>query len=105
MYPQRTDSAHSPDYQHGLATILLVDDVNMLRELAKTILKNAGYTVLDAKDGETALKIAEEYPGPIHVLLTDMFMPVSGCILARASTLARFASAWTRENLGLFWHC
>lgn len=73
---QRAESAPSPaEYRQGLPTILLVDDDASLREVAGTILRNRGYTVLEAKDGNSCLKIAQEYPGPIHLLVTDMFMP------------------------------
>ena len=73
---QRAESApsHAEDRQ-GPPTILLVDDEDPLREVAKKILKSRGYTVLEAKDGNTCLKIAQEYPGPIHLLVTDMFLP------------------------------
>ena len=73
---QRAESAPSPaEYRQGPPTILLVDDDDSLREVAGTILRNRGYTVLEAKDGNSCLKIAQEYPGPIHLLVTDMFMP------------------------------
>jgi two-component system, cell cycle sensor histidine kinase and response regulator CckA len=72
----RAESApsHAEDRQ-GSPTILLVDDEDPLREVAKKILKSRGYTVLEAKDGNACLKIAQEYPGPIHLLVTDMFLP------------------------------
>jgi len=57
------------------ATILLVDDAQPLRSLVKTILGDYGYTVLEAHNGETCLKIVQEYPDPIHLVVADMFMP------------------------------
>lgn len=73
---QRAESALSPaEDRQGPPTILLVDDEDSLREVAKKILRSRGYTVLEAKDGNTCLKIAQEYPGPIHLLVTDLFMP------------------------------
>ena len=73
---QRAGSAPFPaEDRQGPPTILLVDDEDPLREVAKKILRSRGYTVLEAKDGNTCLKIAQEYPGPIHLLVTDMFMP------------------------------
>jgi len=72
----RTESAHSPaEDRQGPSTILLVDDEDTLREVANKILRRGGYTVLEAKDGNACLKIAQEYPGLIHLLVTDMFMP------------------------------
>jgi CheY-like chemotaxis protein len=73
--PAAESADSSDDNPPGRATVLLVDDIDLMRELTKRILKNNGYTVLDAKDGKTGLKIAKEYLGPIHVLLADMFMP------------------------------
>lgn len=73
---QRAESIPSPaEDRQGPPTILLVDDEDSLREVVKKILRSHGYTVLEAKDGNTCLKIAQEYPGPIHLLMTDMFMP------------------------------
>lgn len=53
----------------------MVDDEAQVRNLARDILVGAGYRVLEAEDGESALRIAEEHPGAIHVVLTDVMMP------------------------------
>lgn len=58
-----------------METILVVDDEAQVRSLARDILLGAGYQVLEAEDGEQALRVAEEHPGAIHVLLTDVMMP------------------------------
>ena len=63
------------DNRQGSPTILLVDDEDSVRGVARTILRSRGYTVLEAKDGDACMKIAQEYPGPIHLLVIDMFMP------------------------------
>ena len=75
--PPRDASPPSPHHnQQGQpATILLVDDAQPLRSLVKTILGDYGYTVLEAHNGETCLKIVQEYPDPIHLVVADMFMP------------------------------
>ena len=44
-----------------METILVVDDEVQVRALARDILVGAGYRVLEAEDGETALQIAEEH--------------------------------------------
>src|SRR5260370_26748146 len=58
-----------------METILVVDDEALVRSLARDILLGAGYRVLEAEDGERALRVAEEYPGAIDVLLTDVVLP------------------------------
>ncbi len=55
-------------------TILVVDAAEQVRDLVQRILRNCGYTVLAAKDGEACMRVFQEHAGPIHLLLTDMFM-------------------------------
>jgi len=62
----------------GSETILLVDDENALRRLAKRILSEAGYRVLEASDGAMALRVAAEEVGEIDLVLTDVEMPTLG---------------------------
>ena len=46
-----------------------------------------GYTVLEASNTEDALRVAAEYTGPLHLLLTDVIMPgMSGRLLAQCLT-------------------
>ncbi len=59
----------------GHATILLVDDEQMVRDLVGAILQGHGYAVLAAQCGAEALRISREHAGPIHLLLTDVLMP------------------------------
>jgi signal transduction histidine kinase/CheY-like chemotaxis protein len=67
----------------GSETILLVEDETGVRELASEFLKAGGYTVLEARDGDEALKCAMNCRETIHLLLTDMVMPrMSGGQLA-----------------------
>jgi len=59
-------------------TILLAEDATQVRKMAKKILEMQGYTVLDAPDAESALRIAAEYEEtPIHLLLTDVVLPMT----------------------------
>jgi two-component system, cell cycle sensor histidine kinase and response regulator CckA len=87
-------------------TILVVDDDAWVRVLARDVLAADGHRVLEAGDGEEALRIASEHPGPIHLLLTDVMMPgMDGCELAakfaarRSSTKVMFMSAHDRDAL------
>jgi two-component system cell cycle sensor histidine kinase/response regulator CckA len=64
-------------------TILLAEDSEPLRKLAKSFLEAHGFTVLSACDGADALRIAENHAGPVHLLLTDVIMPgMNGRVLA-----------------------
>ncbi|HPM75829.1 MAG TPA: PAS domain S-box protein [bacterium] len=60
----------------GKETILLVEDEEIVRNLAVKVLKRLGYQVLHADSGGDALALAEQYREPIHLLLTDVVMPV-----------------------------
>ncbi|HKD40227.1 MAG TPA: ATP-binding protein [Myxococcaceae bacterium] len=70
-------AASSPPLSGG-ATILLVEDEKGIRELAGKFLTNNGYTVLAAGNGAEALDLAEHYPRPVDLLVTDMVMPKLG---------------------------
>jgi two-component system, chemotaxis family, CheB/CheR fusion protein len=58
--------------------VLLVEDEDMVRKLACTILKNCGYVVLEARDGADALAISQAHSGTIDLLLSDVTMPELG---------------------------
>jgi CheY-like chemotaxis protein len=68
----------------GTETILAVEDEMEVRKLVARILKGQGYTVIEASDGEEAIKLAQKNSGKqIHLLLTDVVMPgMSGRELA-----------------------
>jgi signal transduction histidine kinase/integral membrane sensor domain MASE1/CheY-like chemotaxis protein len=68
-------SPPSPEPRLGSETILLVDDDEAILEVAGEALRGWGYTVLEAGDGVDALRVAQQHPGPVHLLLTDLVMP------------------------------
>jgi two-component system cell cycle sensor histidine kinase/response regulator CckA len=59
----------------GTETILLAEDEKSLRKIIAYTLKSHGYRVLEADNGEEALKRAGKYRKTIHLLLTDVIMP------------------------------
>jgi two-component system cell cycle sensor histidine kinase/response regulator CckA len=91
----------------GTETILVAEDESMVRELAVRILKNAGYTVLAASDGEEALRTFQEHSDVISLVLLDAVMPkVSGqdvCRQIKAQNPGMrivFCSGYDRETSG-----
>src|SRR5688500_9843285 len=75
----------------GGERILLVEDEAALREIAREILEEHGYRVIEAASGPLALEMAaRDGAEPIHLLLTDMAMPgMNGRALAEALVAAR----------------
>lgn len=62
----------------GSETILVVEDDDALRELTLRLLEGKGYKILAAKDGPSAIEIAQTYPENIDLVLTDVIMPGMG---------------------------
>jgi len=90
----------------GSETILLVEDENVVRGLARQILEQAGYNVLDAGNGEEALRLCRQHSDPIHLLLTDVVMPeTSGKEIAhlltslQPATRVLFMSGYTDDAI------
>jgi PAS domain S-box-containing protein len=63
------------NYPKGSETILMVEDEASILDLGKMMLEQFGYTVLTAPVPQTALDIAGQFEGPIHLLITDVVMP------------------------------
>ena len=62
----------------GSETILLVEDEEQLRVVARDVLTKNGYRVIDAVNGADALHLSEQYKDKIDLLLTDVVMPQMG---------------------------
>jgi CheY-like chemotaxis protein len=91
---------------HGSETVLLVEDEPEVRGLARDILHQQGYTVLEAADGDEALRIGREHGGPIHLLVTDVVMPLMGgreladrLRAGRAETKVLYVSGYTDDAI------
>jgi signal transduction histidine kinase/ligand-binding sensor domain-containing protein/CheY-like chemotaxis protein len=88
------------------ATILLVEDEPIVRDVATTALRREGHEVLEAEDGRTALELFDAHEGSIDLLLTDVIMPgMSGRELAERLLLQSpqlavlFTSGYTAQEL------
>jgi signal transduction histidine kinase/ActR/RegA family two-component response regulator len=69
-----TPSAARPAAAQG-QTILVVEDETEVRAVAAEILRGHGYTVLEAADGQEALRVAARQRARLHLVLTDVVMP------------------------------
>jgi PAS domain S-box-containing protein len=98
--PTRTASTRP----RGTETILVVEDEEAVRNLAKRILSSTGYTVLTANDGREALELCSAYDGPIALALSDVVMPKMGgpafaheLMRVRPSTKVVFMSGYSGD--------
>ena len=64
-----------PDPRRGHEIVLLVEDDDKVREVVSLALRDAGYTVLEARGGAAALALSGSRPEPIHLVITDLVMP------------------------------
>ena len=69
-----TAALHMTD--RGGETILVVEDEEFVRSYACEVLDSLGYVTVAAEDPEEAIAISESHSGPIHLLLTDVVLPV-----------------------------
>ena len=74
----------------GRETVLLVEDEAAQRQPAREFLASKGYTVIEATDGDDALRIAQNHTGRIGLMITDVIMPhMAGAQLAETLAAAR----------------
>ena len=114
IYLPRVEEAAQPtdtvtpcsSVMHGNETVLLVEDEESVRQLVRETLESRGYKVIEAENGEEALKISTTYTEPIHLLITDVVMPgISGRELAKQlsethpPTRVLFLSGYTEDAI------
>ena len=83
--PRHDEIGHSPasrpasgDLPRGMETVLVVEDEPSVRAVAVLALRERGYTVLEAGNGSEALQVIQEHAQMIHLMLTDVVMPLMG---------------------------
>ena len=113
VYLPRIDGAPVPERiqatvraEGGGETVLVVEDQPAIRSFINAVLKEYGYRVLDASDGEEAVGVAKGHSGEIDLLLTDVVLPnMNGRVLAeklramRPNVKVLFTSGYTDEAI------
>jgi two-component system cell cycle sensor histidine kinase/response regulator CckA len=91
----------------GSETVLLVEDEESVRQLVRETLESKGYKVLEADNGEAALRIVSNYSDKVDMLITDVVMPgMSGRELSarlcasRPQTKVLYLSGYTEDAIG-----
>jgi two-component system, cell cycle sensor histidine kinase and response regulator CckA len=90
LLPRVVEAVDNPDAQRaqaplprGTETVLLAEDEPALRRLMSSVLREHGYTVLEAADGLEALALVSEHRASLDLVVTDVVMPgVSGHVIA-----------------------
>jgi PAS domain S-box-containing protein len=102
--PAPPTEAASPVF--GTETILIVEDEPVVRKLARDVLEERGYRILCASSGPEALRMSDDNPEPIQLLITDVVMPeMSGPELAnllqrsRPQTRVLYMSGYTDDEV------
>ncbi|RJO73007.1 MAG: PAS domain-containing sensor histidine kinase [Myxococcales bacterium] len=101
---EMVDKTAAEEMPKGTETVFLVEDEEIVKDLAVKVLQRQGYQVSAYRNGGEALKDIEGYDGPIHLLVTDVIMPgFNGRVLAekvgvlRPETRILFSSGYTEE--------
>jgi two-component system, cell cycle sensor histidine kinase and response regulator CckA len=102
----RASDVRPQETAQGWETVLLVEDEDAVRALAREVLRRYGYIVLEARHGVDALRVAERHPDTIHLMVTDVVMPhMSGREVAERLSTVRptmkvlFMSGYTDHAL------
>ncbi|MCE9582821.1 MAG: response regulator [Planctomycetes bacterium] len=92
----------------GTETVLLLEDDDGIRTMVLRVLRQAGYTVLEGRNGEEALGVARAHPGDLHLLLSDVVVPgMGGRVVAeklrefRPGARVLFMSGYTEDTVTL----
>jgi signal transduction histidine kinase/CheY-like chemotaxis protein len=107
LVPNMQRSGVPADLPRGSATILLVEDEAAVREISTAILRSLGYRVLEAQDGDEALRVFGAHAAEVELLLTDVVLPgnVRGRELGERITAIRpqvkvlFMSGYTENSI------
>ena len=104
--PGSAGPAEREEAAHARATVLVAEDEASVRLLVRKVLERAGYEVVEAANGEEALRIVRTRAGPIDLLLTDVVMPrMNGRMLTEKALELRpgmrvvFMSGYAGETL------
>jgi PAS domain S-box-containing protein len=107
--PQSGSAEHKTEdvtTDRATGVVLVTEDEDTIRALSRRILEREGYTVLEARDGREAIRIAAGYSSRIDLLVTDMVMPnVGGSELFAHLRLLRpdlrvlFVSGYTDDDI------
>ena len=95
------------DKSENFETVLVVEDEEIVRDLVRDVLEEQGYHILCAVDGLEALKLAANFDGTIHLLVTDVIMPnMNGHELAAKLSTVRpdmkilYVSGYSDNDIG-----
>jgi two-component system cell cycle sensor histidine kinase/response regulator CckA len=98
------DSAAGP--RRGSETILIIEDEDVVRNLAARGLNDHGYAVVQAKNGAEALRYVQQHPGKIDLVISDVVMPEMGgkelgqhLALFEPELLVLYMSGYTGEDV------
>jgi signal transduction histidine kinase len=107
LVPNMQRSGAPAELPRGSSTILLVEDEAAVREIAAAILRSLGYRVLEAPDGDEALRVFGAHTAEVDLLLTDVVLPgkVRGRELSERITAIRpeikvlYMSGYTENSI------
>jgi CheY-like chemotaxis protein len=75
---EAASTTNQPELTAGHENILIVEDEDQVRDLAKQILEEKGYSVMTAADGAEGVRICQDFPERFDLVITDVVMPMIG---------------------------